>query len=104
MKKFSLIYITGPTRKEAEKIANVFIEEKLATCVNIFPVESIYKWRGKIEKTKEFGMLVKTKTKLTKEIIKKVKEIHPYKTPCLISLLIESGNQEFLNWINKETI
>lgn len=104
MKKFSLIYITSPNKKETEKIAEILVKEKLAACVNIFPVVAIYRWRGKIEKGKEFGMIVKTKKKLVEKVIKRIKKLHSYQVPGIISLPIEKGYKKFLNWIDESTI
>jgi periplasmic divalent cation tolerance protein len=100
---YTLIYITFPNKREAKKIAQILVKEKLAACCNIFPIESIYRWRGKIEREREFGIFVKTKTKLIDKIIKRVKELHSYETPCIISFPIEKGLKEYLNWIKKET-
>lgn len=98
-----LIYITASTKKEAEKIAEVLIKEKLAGCVNIFPIKSIYRWQEKVARTAEVGLFAKTKAKLVGKIIKRVKELHSYDIPCIISLPIEKGLPEFLKWIEKET-
>lgn len=101
--RFSLIYITAPTKREAKKIAEVLVKEKLAGCCNIFPINSIYKWQGKIQKEKEFGMIVKTRAKLINKIIKRVKRLHSYEVPCIIFLPIERGYKKYLRWIEKET-
>jgi len=103
MTKFSLVYITAPNEKEAKRIADVLVSEKLAACCNIFKIDSIYWWRGKIEKTGEYGIFVKTKKSLVEKIIKRVKEIHSYSVPCIISFNIEKGSKDFLNWIEKST-
>ncbi len=96
---FSLIYTVASNKKEANKISEVLIKEKLAACCNIFSIESIYRWPGRIEKGKEFGIFVKTKTKLMEKIIKRIKEIHSYQVPCIISFKIGKGYKPFLNWI-----
>jgi periplasmic divalent cation tolerance protein len=103
MEKFSFVYITAPNKKEATKIAEVLVSEKLAACCNIFKIDSVYWWKGKIEKSKEYGIFVKTKKSLVEKIIKRVKEIHSYSVPCVISLDIEKGNKDFLKWIEKST-
>jgi len=103
MKKFSFVYITAATKKEAKKIAKILVSEKLAACCNIFKIESLYWWKGKIEKSGEYGIFVKTKKNLVEKIIKKVKEIHSYSVPCIISFDIKKGNKDFLNWIEKST-
>lgn len=100
---YKLIYITAATKKEAEKIAQILVKERLAACVNIFPIKSIYRWKGKIIKEREIALAVKSKGKLVKKIIKRVKEIHSYRVPEIISLPIEKGERKFLNWIDEET-
>jgi periplasmic divalent cation tolerance protein len=103
MKKYSFVYITTGTKKEAKKIAKVLISEKLVACCNIFKIDSVYWWQGKIEKAGEYGIFAKTKKSLVGKIIKRVKEIHSYSVPCIISFDIEKGNKDFLNWIEKST-
>jgi periplasmic divalent cation tolerance protein len=100
---YKLIYITTPTKKEAEKIARVLVKERLAACVNMFPLKSIFRWKGRILKEKEVALVVKSKNKLVSKIIKRAKELHSYEVPCIISLPIEKGLPEFLRWIEKET-
>ncbi len=103
MKKFSFVYITAPTKKEAKRIAKTLVSERLAACCNIFKIESLYWWKGKIEKSGEYGIFVKTKKSLVEKIIKRVKGFHSYSVPCIISFGIEKGNKDFLNWIEEST-
>lgn len=100
---FKLIYITTATKKEAKKIAEILVKERLAACCDIFPIESVYKWKGKIKKEGEFGVLVKTKKNLVEKIINRVKELHSYEVPCIISFGIEKGYKKFLEWIDEST-
>jgi periplasmic divalent cation tolerance protein len=108
---YKLIYITTANEREAKKIAEVLVRERLAACANIFPIESIYKWTsthrrrapGKIEREDEVALIVKTKAKLVDKIIERVKELHSYEVPCIISIPIEKGYQKFLDWINQST-
>lgn len=97
---FCLVYITTKDKKEALKIGQTLVKEKLAACVNIIsPVNSIYRWKGKIEKACEALLLVKTKKSLAKKIIKKVKSIHSYECPEIIFSPIEGGSEDYLGWI-----
>lgn len=98
---FSVIYITAGDLPEARKIGHKLIEEHLAACVNIFPISSIFRWKGKIDEANEFGMFVKTRTEKVKEIEKMVKEIHSYEVPCIVSLNIEEGSSDYLKWIDE---
>ena len=101
--KYRLIYITTKDEEEAEKIGRALVEEKLAACVNIHPIKSIYWWQGEIAEESEMAMFVKTKAELVDEVIKRVKELHSYQVPCIVSLPIEEGHPDFLEWIGRST-
>ncbi len=100
---YYLIYITTKDEEEAKKIGKTLVEEKLVACVNIHPIKSICWWEGKIAEESEIAMFVKTKAELVDEVIKRVKELHSYEVPCIISLPIEKGYPDFLKWINQST-
>ena len=100
---YSIIYVTTPNRKESKKIARSLVEEKLAACANILPIESVYRWKGKIVEEKEDAMLIKTRARLVDEVIERIKTLHSYEVPEIISLRIEKGHARFLNWIDEST-
>jgi len=97
------IYITTKDEDEARKIGKTLVEEKLAACVNIHPMKSIYRWQGNIEEEGEVAMFVKTKARLADEVIARVKELHSYEVPCIVSLPIAKGNPDYLKWIGEST-
>ncbi|MBI5415154.1 divalent-cation tolerance protein CutA [Candidatus Peregrinibacteria bacterium] len=102
MSQISFLYITTKDSSEAEKIGRHFVESKLAACVNIFPkMKSIYRWKGKIASADEAVLIVKTKTELVPKITEEVKKLHSYECPCIVSIPIEGGNEEFLRWIQE---
>lgn len=101
--KYKLVYVTTKDEKEAKKIAEVLVKEKLAACTNIFPIRSIYRWEGKIHEETEVAIFIKTKMELVDELIKRVKELHSYEVPCIVSLAIENGHTNFLKWIGEST-
>jgi len=98
---FSIIYITAGDMAEARMIGRKLVEERLAACANIFPITSIFRWKGSIDETNEFAIIVKTRSDKVKEIEKRVKEIHSYEVPCVVSFMIEEGSQQYLKWINE---
>ncbi len=98
---FSIIYITAGDMAEARKIGRQLVEERLAACVNIFPITSIFRWKDNIDEANEFGIFVKTRSEKVKDIEKRVKEIHSYEVPCVLSFSIEEGSAEYLKWINE---
>ena len=101
--RYYSVYITTKDEEEARNIGKALVEEKLAACVNIHPVKSIYRWEGKIQEEGETAMFVKTKAGLVNEVISRVKELHSYEVPCIVSLPIEQGYPDFLKWIEKST-
>lgn len=101
--QFCFIYITAGSEAEAGKIAKTLVEEKLVACVNMHPVHSIYRWKGKVEEEAEVAMLVKTRAELVERVSKRVKELHSYEVPCILVLNIEKGNPEYLKWIEEST-
>ncbi len=101
--QYRLIYITTKDEDEARKIGRTLVEEKLAACVNIHPIQSIYRWEGEIEEEGEVAMLVKTRAELADKVIERVKELHSYEVPCIVSLSIDKGNPDFLKWIGEST-
>lgn len=99
---YIVIFITTPNQKEAEKIANALLAEKLAACANIVDgVHSLFWWQGKIDSSNEALLMVKTKSALLQEIIHRAKELHSYDVPEIIALPIISGSQEYLSWISE---
>jgi len=99
--KEMVVIITSGREKEAKRLARVLVEEKLAACVNILPdVESNYWWKGKIESSQEWMLVLKTQEKMVQRIIERVKEIHSYEVPEVIALPIVTGNRDYLQWIS----
>jgi len=101
---FSDIYVTARNLDEAKRIARTVIHEKLGACANIFPITSIYRWRGNIEEDDEYALLIKTKTALVDELTSRVRALHSYETPCIVSIKIDAGDQSYLSWIDRETL
>ena len=104
MKKplFVVIFITTSTKKEAKKISNNLLKEKLVSCVNIIKgVNSHFWWKGKIESANEVLLIAKTESRFFNDIVKIVKTLHSYEVPEIIALPIIDGNKDYLNWISK---
>ncbi len=96
------VYVTTENRDEAKKIGTTIVKEKLAACANIIDgMESIYHWKDKIETSKECILILKTSYSNVAKMTRRIKELHSYEVPCVISLNIaeQEGNPEYLNWI-----
>lgn len=100
MNGYYVVLITAPVDK-GEELANFIIESKLGACVNVVKeVNSIYWWKGNIERDKESLLIVKTSASKFKELVERVKEKHPYTVPEIIALPIVGGNPDYLSWID----
>lgn len=101
--EYRSVYITCKDEAEAHSIGHTLISEKLAACVNYFPINSIYRWQGRIEESSEAAVIAKTTAALAKPLVERVKQIHSYELPCIVAWKIESGNPAFLDWIGEST-
>ncbi len=96
-----VVLVTASSKKEADKIAQGLLEEKLAACVNIVEgLESRFWWQGKIDSAKELLLIIKTRKTLFNKLAKKVRSLHSYTVPEIIALPIISGSKAYLDWIN----
>ena len=103
MKSYIQISTTTETKEQAQKIARYLVEQKLAACVQITsPIESIYRWKGKVETTSEWLCLIKTCQSLFDKVEAVIKKLHPYETPEIIAVPIVKGSKEYLAWLNNE--
>ncbi len=99
--KFIQVQFTIDNKSSAEKIARTLIDEKLAACVQIIgPVTSIYQWQGKLEQSSEFLCLVKTEKSLYSKLEQRIKALHPYETPEIISIDIIDIELNYSKWIH----
>jgi len=100
--QFRLVLVTCPTLSEARKISRSLLQKHLVACVNIHsvPIESIYRWKGKIETAREHLLLIKTTTRRLKSLEREVLRLHSYETPEFLVLPISSGSQAYLHWLS----
>ena len=99
-----LVYITAADRREARRLGTALLRERLVACINLVgPIESYYWWQGKVETAREWLLLAKTRASLTAQVIARVKVLHSYQTPCVVTLPLTAGNPAFLKWIGQET-
>ena len=95
------VQVTCKDRAEAEKIALILLEKKLIACANIFPADSMYLWKGKIERGAEFVMFGKTLREKFAAIKKEVVHVHSYDVP-FVGAWEEMTTNEIEEWMKKE--
>lgn len=102
MTGFIQVIVTTETKEQARAIAQRLVGEKLAACVQIVDsVESTYRWKGKVERTRERLCLIKTRESLFPKVEAAIKALHSYDTPEIITVPVVDGSEEYLRWLNE---
>ena len=97
-----LVLSTAGSVKEARKIAHHLVERQLAACVNIVPqIESIYRWQGTVESSREWLLLIKTTADRFADVRDAIRELHSYDLPECIAIAIDDGSSDYLQWITQ---
>jgi periplasmic divalent cation tolerance protein len=94
-----IVLTTAGTREEANKIARALVERRLAACVNVVPMESVYHWKDNVESAQEWLLLVKTTAEAFDDVEAAIQELHSYELPECVVLPIEGGSEQYLEWI-----
>ena len=99
--RYGVVLVTAANKIEAEAIASTLVEAKLAACVTLTPIDSIYQWQGKVHQGIEWQLTIKTDLALFSSLSAKIKELHSYEVVEIIALPIVAGSQPYLNWISE---
>jgi periplasmic divalent cation tolerance protein len=96
-----IVLVTCGSLAEGRKIAKAIVGSRLAACVNVIsvPVESIYRWKGKVEQAREFLLIIKSTARRLKELEKEITRLHSYAVPEFLTIEIESGSRKYLDWL-----
>ncbi len=99
-----LLYITTPSKKEAEKIAFALMDARLIASANMLSgATSFYRWEGEVIHAEETVMIAKTREDLAADAVAMAEELHSYECPGILVLPIQSGSQAYLDWITEAT-
>jgi len=86
---------------DAERIARVLVERRLAACVNVLPgVVSVYRWKGEVRRDDELLLVIKTRAERLEALREALLALHPYELPELVALAIASGHSPYLDWLD----
>ena len=102
--KAVIVQTTTSNEEEAKKIAKILIQDKLAACVQLKDIESLYDWDGKLCCESETLLSIKTKKELFSKVKSKILELHSYDTPEIIELDISNISEDYLKFIKENTI
>jgi periplasmic divalent cation tolerance protein len=97
---YAIILTTVGTERLAEDIAQGLIDAKLAACVQIQMVKSLYEWHGKVERAREYLLTIKSKKCLFAEISEFIAKNHGYQIPEIVQIPIVDGSEGYLDWID----
>ena len=101
MKAF-VVLVTTPNRTTSEKLSKLFVQRKVAACVNIVPgLKSRYWWKGRMETAKEELLFIKTNSKKLSKLKEMIRKNHPYTVCEILALPVADGNSIYLKWINE---
>ncbi len=104
MSDYILVMATASSMEEGERVAKAVVGEGLAACCNIIPeIRSIYTWKGEVCDEREVMLIMKSRASLFTALKERVRELHSYEVPEVISFTIESGLDEYLAWIGSVT-
>ncbi len=95
---FLLFYITHPDEETARRIAGQLVQERLAACANIFPIQSAYWWDGAVQQEGEWVSILKTRIGLEDILESAIRRLHPYDTPCILRHEVRA-NADYEQWI-----
>ncbi|MEN3973591.1 divalent-cation tolerance protein CutA [Emcibacter sp. SYSU 3D8] len=104
MSGYVTVYMTASSAAEADRIASALVEDRLVACVNILgEVQSVYRWEGAVRHDTEVALVAKTRASLFDALTARVRALHAYEVPCIVSWPIDAGNPAYLSWIEAET-
>lgn len=98
-----IVFTNCPDAQSAGALAQHLVEQKLAACVNVLGAcNSVYRWRGAVERADEVPVLIKTTGAAYDRLVIAIRSQHPYELPEIVAVRVEAGLPEYLNWVRSE--
>ena len=102
--KAAVSLVTCGSGVEARKIARTLVREKLAACVNVVGgVTSVFVWKGKAQEDREWLLIIKSRAALSRKLAARIRKLHSYKVPEIITLNVAAGDPDYLKWLGDST-
>lgn len=102
MANYGVVLVTVDTQETGQAIAEALLGDRLAACINLFPVHSVYTWKGEIQRDNEWQLIIKTDLAQFARLEAKLKTIHPYEVPEILALPIVQGSNAYLSWMAEQ--
>ena len=99
MTHLRLVLTTAANRDEAERSAHALVQERLAACVNLIGIHSIYRWNDAVESADEVQLLIKTRDVTVDAVCRRVHELHSYEVPEFLVLEAQGESEAYLAWL-----
>jgi periplasmic divalent cation tolerance protein len=101
---FGVVLVSVATEEQGRAIAKTLLHEKLAACVSLFPIQSLYTWQDELHQEAEWQLLIKTDLTYFRTLDARVRELHTYDVPEIIALPIVDGSYLYLNWMKTQAL
>ena len=98
-----LVLTTLATQEQAQTLARQLVEARLAACVQLQPIHSVYRWKDEVCAEAEWQLAIKTRSALFEPLAAFLAAHHPYETPEIVQLPITGGSSGYLRWLDDET-
>ena len=100
---YSIVLTTVPTAGQADSLARQIVEARLGACVQIAPIQSIYRWQGALCSEPEYRLSIKTRHAKFDELARFISANHSYDTPEIVQIPMSAGSAAYLQWISEGT-
>jgi periplasmic divalent cation tolerance protein len=101
--QFGLVLITAGSEAEATSLADHLVNARLAACVSITPIRSVYTWKGEVQHDQEWQLVIKTDLNRFDEIAQAMAHLHSYEVPEIIAIPIHQGLPSYMQWMAEQT-
>jgi len=98
---FCIVLTTFAKIEDAKPLVDNLLNKQLAACIQCFPIQSYYTWKGKVENDNEVLLVIKTRNSMYQEVEKEIKLNHSYETPEIVQIPITNGSNEYLDWMSQ---
>ncbi|MEU8892257.1 divalent-cation tolerance protein CutA [Streptomyces sp. NPDC048442] len=102
-RSYAVLTTTTDAEDKAYALAARAVEDQLAACAQVFPVSSVYRWQGAVERAQEWRIDFKTRGDLVAELARRIGELHDYDTPEIIAVPVTAGSPAYLEWVSAQT-